>query len=144
MAKFDASKVVEPLDYDLRPHYDKYGTIAEPRDQQIADYISDVKKLVKNIKEKLPDGMDVAGTADVTELFNAVDDLDPEVVMEFHREMAGVFSALCSGTPSKEDILAIPIRIRVMFYGWIQQEVMSPEAVSGGGTVVTMPRAAAG
>jgi hypothetical protein len=143
MAKFEASKVVDPLEYDLRPHYDKFGTIKEPNDRQIADYMSGTKEIVKELQGKLPKEIQNPD-ADLSEMLSAVDDLDPEVVMTFHQKMAGVVAQLCSGDPSKDDILAIPIRIRVIFYGWLQQEVMSPEAAPGGGSNVTTLPARAG
>jgi hypothetical protein len=42
--------------------------------------------------------------------------------------------------------MALPMRIRTIFYRWLQEEVMSPEAVSGGGNaqVTTLRSAAAG
>jgi hypothetical protein len=143
---FNAATVVEPLDYDFRTKETpnaKYGTIPEPTDRLIADYMSGIKELVRKLKGTLPDGLSTEN-ADPLELMSAVEDLDPEVVVEFHADMAGLFSALCSGDPTKDEILALPIRIRTVFYGWLQQEVMSPEAAPGGGTNVTTLRAAAG
>ena len=48
--------------------------------------------------------------------------------------MAGIAAGLCSGEPSKDDILRLPPRIRAMFLAWLQREVMSPEAAPGGGS----------
>lgn len=148
MPAFNAATVVEPLDYDFRtkdtpkaPH----GTIREPTDRQLADYLSGIKKLLAKFKDQLPESL-ISGDVNPVDLMNAMDDLDPEVVVEFHSDMAGLFAELCSGSPSKAEILGLPIRLRSMFYGWLQQEVMSPEAAPGAGSgqVVTMPRAAAG
>lgn len=144
MAKFDAAKVVEELAYDFRPHCDKYGTVREPSDRQLADYMAQSKKLAASLKEKLPEGILDSDSASATEMFDAVENLDPEIVVEFHQDMAGIFATLCSGDPSRDDILRLPIRIRVMFYAWLQQEVMNPEAVPGGGSNVTTLPARAG
>lgn len=148
MAGFNAATVVEPLDYDFRTKDNpkgKYGVIREPNDRQIADYMSGVKTLVKGLRADLPEAIAKGGDdVDIAALFMAVDDLDPEVVVKFHDDMAGIFAALCSGDPSKEDILSVPIRIRVVFYGWLQTEVMSPEVAPGAGSNVTKLPARAG
>jgi hypothetical protein len=144
---FNAATVVTPLDYDFRTPDNpkgKYGVVKEPTDRQIADYMTGIKTLTKDLKEKLPDAFTTGGDVEITALFMAVDDLDPEVVIAFHQGMAGLFAELCSGEPSKADILEVPIRIRVMFYAWLQREVMSPEAAPGGGSNVTMLPARAG
>jgi hypothetical protein len=143
---FDAGKVVEPLDYTFEPHTRKHGTIKEPNDRQIGDFLAGIKTVTKTLQGKLPPELIGDQNADVAQLLTAVEDLDPETVIDFHASMAGLFAVLCSGDPSREDLLELPIRVRVIFYGWLQQEVMSPEAVPGGGNaqVVTMPRKAAG
>lgn len=146
MGGFNAATVVEPLDYDFRTKESpnaRHGVVKEPTDRQIADYMSGIKELTKSLKADLPEGL-TDKDADLNDLFGAVDDLDPEVVIHFHQNMAGLFSQLCSGDPSKDDILAVPIRIRVMFYAWLQREVMSPEAAPGGGSNVTKLPARAG
>jgi len=148
MAGFNAANVVEPLDYDFRTKDNPngiHGVIREPNDRQIADFMAGVKALVKNLKTDLPEAIASGGDdVDIAALFMAVDDLDPEIVVRFHEDMAGIFAKLCSGEPSKSDLLAVPIRIRVVFYGWLQQEVMSPEVAPGAGSNVTKLPARAG
>jgi hypothetical protein len=148
MTGFNAGTVVEPLDYDFRTKDNPnaiHGVVREPTDRQIADYMAGVKAVVKKLKADLPKEVTSGGDdIDMAALFMAVDDLDPEVVITFHEDMAGIFATLCSGQPSREDILGLPIRIRVMFYAWIQREVMSPEAAPGGGSNVTKLPARAG
>lgn len=148
MGGFKAAEVVAPLDYDFRTKDNpkgRYGVIREPNDRQIADYMSGVKKLIKDLKADLPEAIAQGGEdVDLSVLFMAVDDLDPEVVVRFHDDMAALFAALCSGEPGKDDILAVPIRIRVVFYAWLQREVMSPEVEPGAGSNVTTLPARAG
>lgn len=146
MPAFNAGTVVEPLDYDFRTKDNpngKYGTVKEPTDRQLAEYLAGVKNLVAQFKGQIPEGL-ITGNPDVGELMDAVEDLDPEIVVTFHASLAGLFAELCSGEPSREDIIGLPIRIRGMFYTWLQREVMAPEAAPGGGSNVTTLRAAAG
>ena len=170
MAGFDAASVVEALDYafdsckgdhegscwrgsETEPRPAKctvfvpgcHGVVAEPTDRQIAGYLSGIKKLVKDYQGQLPDNL-VTGEADAAALTDAAEELDPEVVVRLHGDVAGLFAGLCSGEPSREDILRLPPRIRAFFYRWLQQEVMSPEAAPGGGRtqVKTLRSVAAG
>jgi hypothetical protein len=148
MAGFNAESVVEPLDYDFRTKASPdaiHGVVKEPTDKQIAAYLSGIKKLVKEFRGQLPDEM-IAGSTDVAAMLSAVEDLDEDLTVKFNEEMAGIVAGLCSGEPSKEDILGLPPRVRTMFFNWLQQEVMAPEAAPGGGNsqVKTLRSVAAG
>lgn len=134
MAGFDAAHVVEPLDYTLRPHVDKAGTIREPTDRQIADYLAGYQRMLKEYREQLPDTLVAGGSPDISAVLDAAAELDPEIVLKLNADVAALVAALCSGDPSKDDILGLPPRIRGMFLAWVQKEVMSPEAAPGGGS----------
>lgn len=148
MPGFNAATVVEPLDYDFRTNDNpggKVGVIREPGDEQIAAYLAGVKQLLKDFRGQLPDDL-ISGTADMGAIMAATEELDEELTVKFQRSLAGIVAALCSDDPSEEDIMLVPPRIRAVFFNWIQREVMSPEAVPGGGNaqVRTLRPAAAG
>jgi hypothetical protein len=140
---FSAESVVEALDYSFLPYTDAKGTIREPADKQIASFLTGVKKVVKESEDKLPETVDPADPSSVME---ALDDLDPEDVVSLMGKMAGLYADLCSGDPSKAQIMALPMRVRQQFYVWLQSEVMSPEAGPGAGKAQATPqmRAVAG
>ncbi len=142
MPAFSAESVVEALDYSFLPYTDAKGTIREPTDKQIASFLSGVKKVVTQSELTLPN-VDPDNPASVIE---ALDDLDPEDVVSLMGKMAGLYADLCSGDPSKAQILALPMRVRQQFFAWLQTEVMSPEAGPGAGKTQVRPqlRAAAG
>ena len=135
--------MVEALDYSFLPYTDAKGTIREPTDKQIASFLTGVKKVVKESEDKLPSTVDAADPSSVME---ALDDLDPEDMVSLLGKMAGLYADLCSGDPSKAQILALPMRVRQQFFAWLQTEVMSPEAGPGAGRaqVRQLPRAVAG
>lgn len=143
VAKFDAATVVEPLDWTFEPFVAARGVIREPNDEQIAQYLKDIKAIGEEVRAKIPDAPDGNNPVD---LMTALEDLDLDSVAELTGKMAGIIAALCSGEPSRETILALPPRRRTMFYGWLQSEVMSPEAAPGAGKpqVRTLRSAAAG
>ena len=131
MAGFNAASVVEALDWTFEPFVHASGVIAEPTDAQIAAYLADVKALGEEIKAKVPDAPD---GGDPVSLMDALADLNLDSVAELTAKMAGIIAALCGGDPSRETILALPPRRRTMFYGWLQSEVLRPEAAPGGGS----------
>jgi len=61
-------------------------------------------------------------------------------------DVAGLFGDLCGNSPDKDTLLKLPLRVRVAFYGWVQSEVINPEAGTGGGTAVvrSLPTGRAG
>lgn len=131
MAAFDSGSVVEPLAWTFEAHIPgSKGVVREPNDRQIAEYLSAFKTFIANAKTSMPSDVDVN---DPAELVAAMDNLDPEITVRMHEDLAGIYAGLCSGEPSRELLLQLPPRIRTVFYGWLQQEVMSPEVVSGGG-----------
>jgi hypothetical protein len=143
MAGFKAEGVVEALDYDLKPYVNASGTIPEPTDDQIAAFLTGMKAVFKEAEQDLPQDLDVD---DPGQLLGAIDSLDPEVQIRAMNKMSGVYAALCSDTPTADQISQLPLRVRTIFFNWLQNEVMNPEAVTGGGTaqVSTLRTARAG
>lgn len=143
MPGFDAGTIVEALEYTFEPYVSAKGTVKEPSDKQIAEFMNGIKEVITKVQKDLPDNID---PTDVAQIMAAMDDFSPEIMVTLADDMAEVFSALCSGRPTKIQMLALPPRRRTLFYNWLQQEVLSPEAVPGGGTgaVTTLPRAVAG
>ena len=136
MAGFKAESVVEALDYDFNPYVKVSGTIPEPTDRQIADFFGDMKTLFKEIEADLPTGIDLDSMSSVME---AMDDLDTEVTIKITGKMCVLYAKLCSGTPTEQQIRELPPRIRQIFFNWLQQEVMAPEAVTGAGQTQVTP-----
>jgi hypothetical protein len=136
LAGFKAEGVVEALDYDFNPFVKAEGTIPEPTDRQIADFLGDLKDLFTEVKDDLPQGID---TDDPGMVLAAMNDIDTEVTIKMTDRMCGIYSKLCSGTPTEKQIHDLPPRIRQVFFAWLQGEVMSPEAVTGGGQAQVTP-----
>jgi hypothetical protein len=47
MPGFKAQGVVEALDYDFNPYVAEKGTIPEPTDRQIAEFLSGMREVIK-------------------------------------------------------------------------------------------------
>jgi len=147
MPTFDASTVVEALDWDFHAAGVKAkGTIPEPSDAAIGKFLDDVKTLYTKAQ-----GSGLAIEIDRAELtpsqmLDALSSVTGEAYVTFMADLAEIFAELCSGKPTKANLLALPMRVRVKFYAWVQEEVVSPEAGTGAGTVAlrSVPPAAAG
>lgn len=136
MAGFEASGVVEPLDYDFNPYLDVKGTIPEPTDKQIETFLVAMKDLYVKAQKEQPDLGELTSQADILE---ALDKVDPTTQIKLLGDMAAIYGRLCSGTPSATQISKLPVRVRTIFFAWVQGEVMSPEAATGGGTAQVTP-----
>lgn len=143
MPGFNAGSVVEPLDYDFNPYIKAEGVIKEPTDKQIGGLLASIKDLGKKITADA--GIDGLNTEDPFAVMLALENLDPDVFVTVMGDMAATFSELCSGHPTKTQILGLPLRVRMGFYTWLMSEVINPEASTGAGSGATptpMPAAA--
>jgi hypothetical protein len=135
MPAFDAGAVVEALDWDFTAAGVKAkGTIPEPSDVLIGAFLDAVKKLYTKAKEDgLAPEIDTALAPE--KMLEALSGITGDAYVEFMGNLAEIFAALCSDKPTKANLLALPMRVRVKFYAWVQEEVVSPEAGTGAGTV---------
>ena len=139
MGGFKAQGAVSSLDFDFEPYVEgAKGTIAEPSQDALDRYrdanesamaqsglslnqIAEVVKLASGDTEPSEDEM-------VRVLGHMPDDL--EAVMAKAREaQAAQFETaieVCGGTPSEEQIKALPGRVREAFVGWLTGELLRP------------------
>jgi hypothetical protein len=143
MPQFDVNGIVEGLECNLKPHADFEGLIPEPTDRQVGEFLAGLKDAMRESREKAATRQEV-DVNDPEQVARAVDEMDPEEFVRTAEVMASLYSALCSGTPTKEQILSVPRRARLAFYRWVQGEVLNPEAVTPAGKTqdVTLPQRA--
>lgn len=132
MAGFKAEGVVDALEYDFRPYVNAHGITPEPTDRQISQFLKDIQEIVKSARKDVP--QDIPGD-DPVAVLKALDDMDPDAVVAVMGTMCEAYSALCTGTPSGQEIADLPLRVRQIFFNWLQSEVLFPEAGTGGGNV---------
>lgn len=145
MSKFNASLVTaETLDWDFTGlGVDATGTIPEPSDQKIGEFLDSLKSLYTETQASLPKLPD---DPSAEQMLEALSNVTGRQFVKLMADVAGLFAKLCSQQPSKAQLLALPMRYRVHFYAWINDEVVNPEAGTGAGTaaVKTLRSAAAG
>lgn len=142
MPKFDAGGVVEPLEYDFTtvkgyPDKKAKGTIPEPTDEQITTFIGELRDEMQKAGS-IAGGIDL-DMSDPATFFSQLDSYEPSKLLGVFQGIAQAYANLCSGQPSVQQITALPLRVRVKFFVWMQEEVVSPEAGSGGGIAVVTP-----
>jgi len=144
MPKFDAGSVVEPLAYDFTtikgyPHKRAKGEIQEPTDEQIATLLGALRESMSDAGKMVGSGNEVQDFTDPAAFLHQLDNFDPAVFTELYAKVARAYADLCSGQPSFEEISALPMRVRVRFFSWIMEEVVSPEAGTGAGSAAVIP-----
>jgi hypothetical protein len=151
MPTFDASASVEALDYDFSavPNYPKElkarGTVTEPSDARIGAFLDGLKNMVTDAKKDGVD-FDIPDDASAEEMLAVLDALTGDAFVEMMSRTARMFADLLSESPSHEQLMALPLRVRTEFYNWIMEQVVRPEAGRNAGTaqVVNLRTAATG
>jgi hypothetical protein len=137
MSAFSADGIVEPLDWDFTKFCgpEAKGTITEPTDRKIAEFNQAMRDEARKLRDTLPA---IARNNEITpdNVFDTELDVSPDMFEERTKRSAAIYSALCSGHPTGGQIMKLPPRVRAVFYTWLQNEVMNPEAVTGDGTGV--------
>jgi len=132
MGSFNASSVVEPLDYNFTKYGAGKGVIKEPTDEQLFEFTKASIVLARSIRKLAPDLEDDASEEEVLEAWEDVN--SSAQVAETARREAEIFADLCSGKPSADDLMKLPRRLRAAFYRWINGEVVNPEDAADDGT----------
>lgn len=131
---FDAGAVVEPLDYDFTKYGGRKDTIPEPTDKQIDALFKDIYNVVRKLLEPLGQEVPEDARQNPELLLMAVagmsDDQLPQFA-DFMKDLAGVFAKACTHNPKVSELQALPMRVRMHFYGWLVGE-LRPELFGAG------------
>lgn len=142
MPMFDAGDAVEALDWDFtKAGVKAKGTIPEPSDVAIGAFLDGLKTLYSETRKLVQAGEQADATPG--EMLDALAAVTGDMFVEQMKGIATLYAALCSGKPSEPELLALPLRVRAKFYGWVMSEVVNPEAETGAGTAVVKPLRAA-
>jgi hypothetical protein len=135
VTKFSASVDIEPLDYDFKPYVDTKGTVPEPSNEAVTEFYAGIGNMLEAAlgEDRLGDILTPAELIDfklrkpeplmkVQAATSNVDDMNKasELALDLH-------AAVCGGSPSRDDLAALPYRVRQAFYGALQRW-LSPDA----------------
>jgi hypothetical protein len=148
MTGFNAGALVAPLDYDFTDFVPgvngdwRKGTIPEPDDARMAQYMNDLKTVIEEVRGSLPSNID---TGDPAAMIAAISTLETDNFISAQAKMAEIYSRLAGGKLAAEQILEVPPRVRSLFFAWLRKETSDPEVLPAAGTrVVSIHQRAAG
>lgn len=123
MTGFVAADAVEPMEYNFAPYSKSRtakGVIPEPSTQQINGFFEAARKAFSSA------GMDGANRSkeDMIKALESQDSLDP---MAGEQILFDAMVTLCQGHPAREDLEALPFRVRSQFTAWLMGQ-LNPEA----------------
>lgn len=119
---FDARTAVDPLDYTLEPYVEgATGTVPEPTDAALERYFRTLREIV--VEAGISELPEDASDAQVARVFVKLPDDAIETMAEKTREAV---IELCQGSPSREQIKALPARPKRAFIDWLTSQLGNP------------------
>lgn len=121
MPTFNAASVVEELDYDFTRFGGQKSKIPEPSKDKIVAYYNDLDELLKQVAGehvKLPDKPTAQDLIEAVNLLTMAESYGPML-----DGMTLICSALCSNSPSVEELEQLPPRIRGLFFQWLGEQL---------------------
>jgi hypothetical protein len=137
---FDAAKVAEPLDFDFSAFEDKdgkplpKGTIPEPSKDAVQSYFKNARKEAQDAGIDATDVIDTTteeGKVALAKVFADAEREHPGAMEKLDKAQLEGVAKLCGGTPTKEEIAALPYRQQRAFFGWLMGELSNPAASNG-------------
>lgn len=133
---FDAGQAAVALEWDLRPYVQAHGTAPEPSRKALDDYATQTGGIFDDM------GLELKATADEEDIEKEVrrvfsDQLEGKSLQEakptvdaIHEKIRRVrveaTSGICCGSPTAEEIEALPPRIQEAFLGWVAGWAVDP------------------
>lgn len=126
-SSFVLSEELDVLTFDFSSVGGAKGVIPEPSSVQITTFQRDLRHAMAPSLAI----MKQVGSTDLTsitqETLDALDEAD-ETAGQTMDAVADAVAALCSNSPSAEDIKKLPFRGQQVFVGWIAGKFLNPEA----------------
>jgi hypothetical protein len=158
MAAFDAGSAVAPMDWDFSKFGAGKGTVPEPSDIEIERFMKKYRILATQVLAASEDQTNLQITRDIEqrtqaaedgrttyltvaqslEVMNQVDVSGEDVSPEISDAMVELVLTITKGSPGKDQILALPNRVRGAFYGWLIGELTNPDFSVTAGTTPSL------
>lgn len=114
MAGFVSSQQIEPLAYDFEEHGPS-GVTPEPTQGTLTRFLGRLKEVTGDVGIESPD-----------ELAAALDTFDEAKLEEVNGQMVDAVADLCQGHPTRDEIVALPVRIQQAWTGWLLGQLTDP------------------
>lgn len=122
---FDAGQFGS-LRYDFTAFGGVTGIIPDPSDVVLEKFNDDYRVLLEKYGVSADD--DEVDTNDPQAVQDALEKSKGTSFVEQQRDMIQLIADLCSGSPTMDEILRLPFRVRQRFIIWVQQQLVNPEA----------------
>lgn len=154
MATFDAASAVEPMDWNFEKYGAGKGTVPEPSDIEIERFMrkyrvlssevlrsaeisanKELQEMVdRRLKENDPDDpTEVLTVQESIEVMRQIDFAGDEKAPEIAEAMLDLVVTITKGSPNKQQLLALPNRVRGAFYGWLIGQLTNPDFSAAAG-----------
>lgn len=151
MAGFDAGNVVEPMDWDFTKFGGGKGTIPEPSDVEMERFLRKYRTLMGAVRDEALASVEQAEQEakaeaegarrgvtleEARQLMAEIDltDEGSEFARRVSEQMLDIVVGITKGSPSREQISALPNRIRGAFFGWLVGQLTDPDFVQAADT----------
>lgn len=135
---FNASTAVEKLEWDFRPHVDADGVTPEPSTDEIAMLQIALQRFVAIGERGLVDDKAADPKTGSLTVDEALELLDPDTMggspeaTEVIVGLLEVVEQVTHGSPTAEQILALPGRVQREYLGWLAGSLLDPKFGSNG------------
>ena len=127
MPKFDADSIGGDIEYDFTKWNGPKGVVPEPPRGLVNDMM---KKVSAAFKELGVSDKDNLTPEDVADTMNEVE--DDEMFQKLTDKLVEILAEVCSGSPSKEALAALPYRPFMGFFGYLIGNLTNPEGSTPG------------
>lgn len=129
MSKFDAALAVEEMTFDFTKYGGREGTIPEPSTGQMNDFMIGMRRLITEYRQLTPNSEANTEEMDAEELGAYMESMDQNLALatEFNEKSILLTAEFCSGSPSKEELAQLPLRVMRAFSRWLMKEINPKE-----------------
>lgn len=120
MAFFDAGEIIEEIGYDFTRHHGGKGVIPEPTNAQLRTFGRFLDAARRNNDERITAAKAAIEAGDQPAPLDETDAAVQDI------EAADAVAAVCSHTPTSEEIQALPSRVQRAFLGYVVGHFMDP------------------
>lgn len=131
MPKFDASTIGGDLEYDFSKWNGPTGVVPEPPRSAVTTLMKQISRAFKDSGLRDEDADDDTLTPDeVEKTMNKVE--DEEVFEKLTAELLDALAKVCAGSPTREQLEALPYRPFMGFFGYLVGNLTNPEGSKPG------------
>jgi hypothetical protein len=121
---FKAQDAVKPLDFDFRPFVEAHGVIPEPTTERVEQFFKDLRTMAAEVRSLMGVAEQVQeGEISDQDAADVVASMDDSTIQNMQDHLIDAVAGLCGGTPTREQIAALPYRVLATFNAWIGGEL---------------------